>query len=112
ARLYGRGGIGCNERQAALRHGVGEFRRKDGVVKSGAAAAPEAIFLISKEDIEGGEAAVGAGDVDLQLVLFLGGEGGVIVELLLKHAQFLAYRGDFLEEGLHRNLDGLEVGVG
>src|SRR5438477_172926 len=72
--------------------------------------AHEAIFGIGEQNVECGEAAVGARDVVLELEAVLVGELGVRVDALLEHAQALAHGDDLAEEGLDR--DGLLLRAG
>src|SRR5206468_1790395 len=72
------------------------------------ALADEPARAVAEEDVEGGQAAVAARDVALQLELLLGGQRGMAVELLLEHAELVANPDELLQE----DLDGDVLGRG
>src|SRR5262249_55094923 len=92
-------------RAARARARAGKRRTLTSLVLA-AAGAGEVILLVAEQHVEGGQGAVAAGDVLLQVDLFLVAELGVAVDLLLEHAHAIAQQDDLVEEDVDGALPG------
>ena len=71
----------------------------------------EVILFIFKQDVEGGHTAVDAGDILLQIHLFLIGQGVAAVDVLFEHAETVAHHHNLMEEGFDGHFLGFQLGV-
>src|SRR4051794_21235174 len=73
--------------------------------------AHEGIALVAEEHVEGGERSVALGDVPLHVDLLGVGQLGVAVDLLLQYPEPVADADHLVEEGVERDLLGLQLGI-